>query len=70
MAPLYAKLAEKHRKVVFLKIDIDEVRDVAAQWNISSVPSFFFTKNGKEIDKVVGADKTSLESKIAKYASA
>lgn len=69
MAPLYANLAAKYRKVLFLKIDIDEVRDVAAQWNISSVPSFFFTKNGKEIDKVVGADKSSLESKIAKYAN-
>ncbi|KAL4557340.1 hypothetical protein LXL04_035515 [Taraxacum kok-saghyz] len=69
MAPVYAKMAEKYKKVVFLKMDIDEVRDVAAKWNISSVPCFFFTKNGKEIDKVVGADKTSLESKIAKYAA-
>lgn len=67
MAPLYTKLAAKYPKVVFLKIDIDEVRDVAARWNISSMPSFFFTRNGKEIDRVVGADKTSLEAKIAKY---
>lgn len=69
MAPLYTNLAAKYPKVLFLKIDIDEVRDVAAKWNISSVPSFFFTKNGKEIDKVFGADKGSLEAKIAQYAS-
>ncbi|KAD4584076.1 hypothetical protein E3N88_21677 [Mikania micrantha] len=69
MAPLYTNLAAKHPKVLFLKIDIDEANDVAAKWNISSVPTFFFTKNGKEIDKVVGADKSSLETKITKYAS-
>ncbi|KAI7725102.1 hypothetical protein M8C21_026473 [Ambrosia artemisiifolia] len=69
MAPLYTSLASKYPKVLFLKIDIDEVSDVAAKWNISSVPTFYFTKNGKEIDKVVGADKSSLENKLAKYAS-
>lgn len=53
---------------MFLKVDIDEVRDAAAEWNISSVPSFFFVKNGKEIDKLVGADKSSLEKKIAQHA--
>ncbi|KAJ4973042.1 hypothetical protein NE237_006216 [Protea cynaroides] len=68
IAPLYSNLAGKYTNVVFLKIDIDELRDVAARWNISSVPSFFFLKNGKEIDRVVGADKSSLEKKIAQYA--
>lgn len=68
MSPLYESLASKHPKVVFLKVDIDELRDVAARWNISSVPSFFFVKNGREVDKVVGADKSGLEKKIALYA--
>lgn len=68
MAPLYKGLAEKHRKVVFLKVDIDELGDVARRWNVSSVPTFFFVKNGKEIDKVVGADKSGLERKIAEHA--
>ncbi|XP_058108215.1 TPR repeat-containing thioredoxin TDX-like isoform X2 [Magnolia sinica] len=68
ISPLYTNLAGKYPKVVFIKIDIDEVRDVAARWNINSVPTFFFIKDGKEIDKVVGADKGSLERKITQYA--
>ncbi|PSS08077.1 TPR repeat-containing thioredoxin TDX like [Actinidia chinensis var. chinensis] len=68
IAPLFTSLAGKYPKVVFLKVDIDEARDAAARWNISSVPTFFFIKNGKEIDKVVGADKSSLEKKIAQHA--
>lgn len=69
MSPLYTSLAGKYPKVVFLKVDIDEARDVAARWNISSVPTFFFIKNGSEVDKVIGADKNSLEEKIARHAS-
>ncbi|RZC61461.1 hypothetical protein C5167_023211 [Papaver somniferum] len=67
MSPLYQSLAEKHPKIVFVKVDIDEARDVAAHWSISSVPTFFFIKNGKEIDRVVGADKAGLEKKIAQH---
>ncbi|XP_075661954.1 TPR repeat-containing thioredoxin TDX [Castanea sativa] len=68
ISPLYTSLAGKYPKVVFLKVDIDEAKDVAARWNISSVPTFFFLKNGKEVDKVVGADKSALERKIAQHA--
>ncbi|EEF31587.1 Hsc70-interacting protein, putative [Ricinus communis] len=68
ISPLFTSLAAKYPKTVFLKVDIDEARDVAARWNISSVPTFYFIKNGKEIDKVVGADKNGLEKKIEQYA--
>ncbi|XP_061953842.1 TPR repeat-containing thioredoxin TDX isoform X2 [Populus nigra] len=67
IAPIFTSLAAKYLKVVFLKVDIDEARDVAARWNISSVPTFYFIKNGKEIDKVVGADKNELERKVKQH---
>ncbi|XP_009360062.1 TPR repeat-containing thioredoxin TDX-like isoform X1 [Pyrus x bretschneideri] len=68
ISPLYTSLAGNYKKVVFLKVDIDDARDVAANWNISGVPAFFFVRNGKEVDKMVGADKTALERKIAQHA--
>ncbi|GAB2219593.1 hypothetical protein Droror1_Dr00007230 [Drosera rotundifolia] len=68
ISPVYTSLAAKYPNAVFLKVDIDEARDVASRWNISSVPAFFFLKNGKEVDKVVGADKASLERKLAQHA--
>lgn len=68
ISPVYASLAGKYPNVVFLKVDIDEARDVASQWHVSSVPAFFFIKDGKEVDKIVGADKSSLERMIAQYA--
>lgn len=68
ISPLYTSLAEKYPKVVFLKVDIDEATDVAACWKVSSVPMFFFIKNGKEVDNLVGADNGALERKIKQHA--
>lgn len=68
IAPVFTSLAGKYPKVVFLKIDIDEVGDAAAERNVTSVPTFFFVKNGREVDKVLGADKSALERKIAQHA--
>ncbi|PIN27042.1 Hsp70-interacting protein [Handroanthus impetiginosus] len=68
VSPVYTILAGKYPKVVFLKVDIDEATDVAAEWNVSSVPTFFFVKNGKEVDKLVGGDRNSLETKVAQHA--
>ncbi|KAF6150880.1 hypothetical protein GIB67_020963 [Kingdonia uniflora] len=67
VSPLYESLSKKYPKGVFLKVDIDELRDVAAGWNISSVPTFIFLKKGKEIDRMSGADKNGLERKIAQH---
>ncbi|KAM0921835.1 hypothetical protein ACQ4PT_006580 [Festuca glaucescens] len=69
MGPVYKSLAEKHRNIVFLMVDIDELGNVAHRWNVTSVPTFSFVINGKVTDKVVGADKTGLERKLAQYGS-
>ncbi|KAL3512155.1 hypothetical protein ACH5RR_024872 [Cinchona calisaya] len=68
ISPVYTSLASQHPKVVFLKADIDEAAEVAVRWNVSSVPAFYFIKDGKQVDNVVGADKVSLERKIAQHA--
>ncbi|KAK1278676.1 TPR repeat-containing thioredoxin TDX [Acorus gramineus] len=68
IAPLFSSLAGKYPKVVFLKVDIDELGHVAQRWDVNSVPTFFFIRNGKQIDKVLGADKNELEKKLTLYA--
>ena len=37
------------------KLDIDDAVDVAAKFNIRSVPTLVFFKNGQEIDRLMGA---------------
>lgn len=68
IAPVFTSLATKYPKAVFLKVDVDEARDAAAAWKISSIPTFFFVKNGREVDQFVGTDKNMLEQKTAQHA--
>jgi len=70
MAPFYSELSEKYSQLVFLKVDVDEMPELAATWDVQAMPTFLFIKNGKQIDKLVGADKPGLEKKVISYATA
>lgn len=65
IAPYYCELSEKYPSIMFLVIDVDELTDFSTSWDIKATPTFFFLRDGQEIDKLVGANKPELEKKIA-----
>ncbi|CAK7346302.1 unnamed protein product [Dovyalis caffra] len=68
IAPIFAELAKKFPNVIFLKVDVDELKSVSEEWKVEAMPTFIFLKDGKEVDKIVGADKDGLPRMIAKHA--
>ncbi len=55
LAPVLEDVAkEVHGKGVIAKIDIDASQNIAAEYQISSVPTMILFKNGKEVDRLVG----------------
>ncbi|XP_020238323.1 thioredoxin H-type [Cajanus cajan] len=69
IAPILAEMAKRIPQVIFLKVDVDELRSVAEEWSIEAMPTFLFLKDGKLVDKVVGASKDLLQVTIDKHAS-
>ena len=69
VAPIVEKLAEEYEgKVVIGKVDVDNNPEVALQYGIRSIPTILFIKDGKVVDKQVGAvPKNVLEQKIQKH---
>ncbi|XP_057459064.1 thioredoxin H-type-like [Lotus japonicus] len=65
IAPCYCELSEKYPSIMFLVVDVDELTDFSTSWNIKATPTFFFLRDGQEIDKLIGANKPELEKKIA-----
>ncbi|GMJ06995.1 ARABIDOPSIS THALIANA THIOREDOXIN H-TYPE 1, thioredoxin H-type 1 [Hibiscus trionum] len=70
IAPILAEMAKKMPHVLFLKVDVDELKRVAEDWAIEAMPTFIFLKEGSIIDKVVGARKDELQQKIALHSAA
>ncbi|OAY50655.1 thioredoxin H1 [Manihot esculenta] len=69
IAPILADLAKKMPNVTFLKVDVDELRSVAEDWAVEAMPTFMFLKEGRIVDKVVGAKKEELQATITKHAT-
>lgn len=69
IAPLIEQLAGEYQgKLLFGKVNVDENPSTASKYRIMSIPSLLFFKEGKLVDKVIGAvPKNYLVEKINKY---
>lgn len=69
MAPIVEQLAEQYDGQVNIgKCDIEEAEDIAAQYNVTSIPTIvFLNAQGEMVNRVVGAQsKAKLEEEISK----
>ena len=69
VGPVIDELAkELHGKIVFGKLNVDENQLTATKYQIMSIPSLLVFKNGKLVDKFVGAlPKDMLLQKLEPY---
>lgn len=60
IAPVVDQVAEQYNgKVKVAKVNIDESAELATKFNIMSIPTIVFFKDGQTVDKITGV--TSLE---------
>ena len=66
IAPLIEELAEEYDgKVLIGKCDVEEGDEVAPQYMVRNVPTIIFIKDGKQVDKLVGAaSKDQIKAKV------
>ncbi len=70
IAPLLDQLASQYEgKVRVTKLDVDANVKTASRFNVRSIPTILFFKDGKLVDQVVGADKGKLEQKFREHAA-
>ncbi len=72
VAPIVEQLAQEYSgKLKVLKLDVDSNMQTSARFNIRSIPSLLFFKDGKLVDTVVGAvPKQFLERKVQEHLAA
>ena len=71
IAPILDQLASEYSgKVKVTKLDVDQNVRTATRFNVRSIPTLLFFKDGKLVDQVVGAvPKQALETKFKQHAA-
>jgi len=66
VAPIVEEMSEEfHGKAVIGKLDVDNNPNISAMFGIRSIPTMLYFKDGKVVDKVVGAaPKNTLTQKL------
>jgi thioredoxin 1 len=69
IAPILDQLAHEYAgKAKVTKLDVDSNQKTASRFNVRTIPTILFFKDGKLVDQVVGiVPKPALESKFKKH---
>lgn len=54
LSPIVDEIAEEHSEIKVCKVNVDEESELAAEFQVMSIPSLFVIKNGEIADQSVG----------------
>ncbi|MCI2050151.1 MAG: thioredoxin [Lachnospiraceae bacterium] len=68
MAPVVDEMAEKYSgKIKIGQVNVDDNPDLASRYNVMSIPTFLFLREGKVVDTAIGGiPKAALEDHLKK----
>lgn len=58
---------QEYSKVKFIKVDVDELPEVAEKEEITSMPTFKLFKDGKVVEVSIGANAERLEEILKRH---
>jgi thioredoxin 1 len=68
IAPEIEALASSLQDVVVAKLNVDENQQTAREYGVMSIPTLILFKDGKEVERIIGAvPRSSIEEKIKPY---
>lgn len=63
LTPIIEKVSEE-KSVKLLKVNADDSRELASDFDVRGIPTVIFFKGGQEVDRVVGLKQASTYSEI------
>lgn len=68
MAPIFEKTSSANPGVAFAKLSTEEAQGTALRFNVSSIPTLVYFKDGREVGRLVGlSDQRRLEEGIRNW---
>jgi len=66
LTPIIEQIQREMSSVNFETVDVDANPDIAIKYNVRSVPTLIFEKNGQEINRTLGVQTKSVIAEIIK----
>ena len=63
LTPIIEKVSEE-KSVKLLKVNADDSRELASDFNVRGIPTVIFFKGGQEVDRVVGLKQATTYNEI------
>ena len=60
ISPIIDQYAQQFHNCLFIKIDVDQLKSLTEQFNVSKMPTFLCIKNNTIKDRMEGANKDRL----------
>lgn len=65
LSPVIEQIAEEHTEIEVVKVDVDKVPELAVSYNVVSIPTLVFLKDGNLVKQSVGfSSKAEIEKMI------
>lgn len=55
MNPILDEVEKENPDLTITRVDIDSNKDMVEQYKVQSVPTYVILKDGKEVDRIIGA---------------
>lgn len=68
LGPTLANVAEQFKNVTVLKANVDVLQDIAAEYNVTKLPTVVFLRFGREVDRVIGLDRDAITKRVVTHA--
>ncbi|XP_044495621.1 thioredoxin-like protein CXXS1 [Mangifera indica] len=67
MNSFFEEVAAAYPDVLFLCVDVDDLKDVAAKLEVKAMPTFVLMRVGNVVDKLVGANPEEIKKRIESF---
>jgi len=69
IAPYFQELSNEFGdSMIFLKVDVDQLKGTSSKCGVRSMPTFHIFVNGRKTDELIGASPNLLRELVVKYA--
>ena len=61
------ELSDKNPNIHYVKVNVDTLSDVSAEYGVSAMPTFMLFKDGEKVKEIIGAKLPELRALIEEH---